>query len=139
MRHLRSISVKELLKFGVGGGCAVLTDLLGYLLLKGIIGVSSAKAISFILGSGVGFIINKIWTFESKSFSWNEVLKYIILYSISAAINTAVNKLALYLFSSTIFAFLCATGISTMINFIGQKFFVFTNREGKKDAETDNV
>jgi len=120
------IKVKELLRFLVGGGSAVLVDYTGYRFLLFLnVDLFIAKAVSFICGAIVGFIINKLWTFESKKFVKEEILKYIILYSITALINTGVNKVVLELLGLQLFAFLCATGVSTLLNFLGQKFFVF--------------
>lgn len=122
--------IKEILKFLVGGGSAVVVDALFYAILKAYIDFSVAKAISYILGAFVGFIINKLWTFESKKFKVAEIYKYIILYACSALVNTGVNKFVIWIIPSTVFAFLCATGTSTVMNFLGQKFLVF-----RKDAD----
>lgn len=125
MKPFKSISLAEILKFGIGGGSAVLTDLAGYMVLKNMTDVSLAKGMSFVMGSVVGFVINKLWTFESRQFSWAEIIKYIFLYAVSATINAAVNKGVLAVSSSVMLGFLAATGVSTVINFLGQKFFVF--------------
>ena len=122
---LAKFSVKELLKFCVGGGSAVIVDFIVYMLLKKHMDVSIAKAISFVAGAIVGFIINKLWTFESRKFKASEIMKYVILYVCSATANTLVNKGVLRVVDWTIIAFLCATGTSTIMNFLGQKFFVF--------------
>lgn len=121
--------IKEILKFLVGGGSAVVVDALFYGILKAYIDFSVAKAISYILGAFVGFIINKLWTFESKKFKVAEIYKYIILYACSALVNTGVNKFVIWIIPSTVFAFLCATGTSTVMNFLGQKFLVFRKDE----------
>ncbi len=121
--------IKEILKFLVGGGSAVVVDALFYAILKAYIDFSVAKAISYILGAFVGFIINKLWTFESKKFKVAEIYKYIILYACSALVNTGVNKFVIWIIPSTVFAFLCATGTSTVMNFLGQKFLVFRKDE----------
>lgn len=121
--------IKEILKFLVGGGSAVVVDALFYAILKAYIDFSVAKAISYILGAFVGFIINKLWTFESKKFKVAEIYKYIILYACSALANTGVNKFVIWIIPSTVFAFLCATGTSTVMNFLGQKFLVFRKDE----------
>lgn len=125
----QKFEIKEILKFLVGGGSAVITDAVMYILLRRLTDISTAKAISYISGAAVGFVINKLWTFESKRFKFSEVWKYIGLYMCSAAANTYTNNMVLYFFSSSVFAFLCATGISTIMNFLGQKFIVF-----KKEA-----
>ena len=127
-----SINIREILKFLVGGGSAVATDAAIYALLSQFIDVSAAKAISYITGASVGFVINKLWTFDSKQFKIIEVIKYILLYAFSACANTTVNSFVLLILKSTIIAFLCATGTSTVINFLGQKFIVF-----RKDKENN--
>ena len=127
MINLNKFDKKEILKFLVGGGTAVIIDFLVYKILM-IVGIERtiAKTISFICGSIVGFIINKYWTFKSPKFQIKEILKYTILYIITAFINSQVNKYTLLLFGSEFFAFLCATGVSTILNFLGQKFLIFT-------------
>lgn len=87
--------------------------------------ISVSKWISFFCGAVFGFIANKLWTFESKQVPTKEIPKYIVLYTLTAFINTWVNSIVLALTSLSFFAFLCATGISTVLNFLGLKFFVF--------------
>lgn len=124
------IRKKEILRFLVGGGSAVITDYIVYRFLL-ILGweMSLSKGVSYICGAVVGFIINKIWTFESKGFSQIEVVRYILLYIISAGVNAGVNKIVMMFVSVELVAFLCATGVSTIMNFFGQKFFVFVKKE----------
>lgn len=126
MKNLNSINKKEILKFLVGGGTAVIVDFFTYKIFM-ILGLERtiAKTLSFICGSIVGFIINKYWTFKSPKFQIKEILKYTVLYILTAFINSQVNKYTLLLFGNEIFAFLCATGVSTILNFLGQKFLIF--------------
>lgn len=121
--------LKEILKFLIGGGSAVLIDAAVYAFFKQKIDLSLAKVISYVSGAVAGFVINKLWTFGSKRFLVSEVLKYVFLYTFSAAINALMNRIVLYLTDNTVFAFLCATGMSTVINFLGQKFMVFRRLE----------
>lgn len=133
IEKLKEIKIKEVLRFGVGGGSAVVTDYLVYrLLLYWGLDLNVSKIISFIAGAIVGFVINKLWTFESKAFSRNEIIKYIILYSCTAMANALVNRGVLCIFEIQMLAFLCATGVSTILNFLGQKFFVFYKKEEQK-------
>lgn len=124
------IKRRELLRFLVGGGSAVTVDYLLYqvFLSAGIV-LSGAKAASFFCGAVVGFLINKLWTFESRRFAMDEIARYGMLYSISAGINAAIHRVVLLLIGIELVAFFCATGISTIINFLGQKFFVFRRKE----------
>jgi len=126
MKNLNSINKQEILKFLVGGGTAVIVDFFTYKIFM-ILGLERtiAKTLSFICGSIVGFIINKYWTFKSPKFQIKEILKYTVLYILTAFINSQVNKYTLLLFGNEIFDFLCATGVSTILNFLGQKFLIF--------------
>lgn len=117
--------LKEILKFLAGGGCAVFVDAAVYTALGAEMDLSAAKAVSYIAGAAAGFVINKLWTFESRQFRVSEIVRYIILYACSACANTLANRLVLAVIPSTVFAFLCATGVSTVMNFLGQKFVVF--------------
>lgn len=123
---LSTIKKRELLGFLVGGSTAVLVDYSTYYLLMYLgLSIETSKAISYVLGAAVGFVINKFWAFDSKQFSMREIGSYIILYAFSAVANTITNSVVLLVISWKVFAFLCATGVSTIINFLGQKFFVF--------------
>jgi putative flippase GtrA len=84
-----------------------------------------AKAISFFLGTIVAFIINKYWTFEKHEKSYKEIVQFTILYSLTLGANVITNKFVLIQIDSILFAFLVATGVSTVLNFLGQKFWVF--------------
>lgn len=125
--------LREILKFGVGGGTAVIVDFLFYYILMNI-GIERliSKTISFILGATVGFIINKLWTFESKQYNNVEIIKYIMLYLFSSTINGLINQCILEISLNELIAFFCATAVSTIINFIGQKFFVFKKEKENK-------
>ena len=120
------IKIKEVLRFLVGGGTAVVVDFCIYrLLLLFSWNMDIAKMISFICGAGVGFIINKFWTFERKQFMIKEVLKYVALYTCTGVINAIVNRCTLSIINIQIIGFLVATGVSTVLNFLGQKYVVF--------------
>ena len=120
------IKIREVLRFLVGGGTAVVVDFCIYrLLLFFSWNMDIAKMISFICGAGVGFIINKFWTFERKQFVIKEVLKYVALYICTGVINAIVNRCTLSVINIQIIGFLMATGVSTVLNFLGQKYVVF--------------
>jgi len=122
---------KEIKRFLVAGCTAVGTDFAVYYLLLNFLTYSPAKTISFLSGSFVAYLINKFWTFEQHKKSYSEIGKFCILYTSTLIINVFSNKLVLDLGKNfeykTILAFLIATGISTILNFIGQKWWVFKN------------
>ena len=116
---------KELKRFLVAGISAVGTDLVTYYLLLNFFSTDVVKAISFLLGTIVAFIINKYWTFEKHEKSYVEIAKFGLLYSLTLSANVITNKIILDVFNITLVAFLIATGVSTVLNFIGQKWWVF--------------
>lgn len=116
---------KELKRFLVAGLSAVGTDLVTYYILLNFLPHDIAKAISFLLGTMVAFIINKYWTFEKHEKSYGEIFKFALLYSITLGANVVTNNLVLEYTSLVFVAFLVATGVSTVLNFIGQKWWVF--------------
>jgi putative flippase GtrA len=79
-----------------------------------------------VSGTVVAYFINKFWTFKQNKKSVSEVLRFAILYFLTFLANVGVNKMALNILTgSTIIAFLFATATSTLLNFIGQKYWVF--------------
>lgn len=116
---------KQMLRFIGSGILAVSVDLLTYLLLKNYFSYNFSKGLSFFIGTMVAYVLNKFWTFEEKKYSNLQLLKFFLLYGLTLAVNVVINNFVLGLFYSVIFAFLCATGTSTVLNFVGQKFWVF--------------
>ena len=116
---------KELKRFLIAGFSAVGTDLVTYYILLNFLSHDVAKAISFLLGTIVAFVINKYWTFEKHDKSYKEIVQFTILYGLTLGANVITNKFNLVQMDSVLFAFLVATGVSTVLNFLGQKFWVF--------------
>jgi len=116
---------KELKRFLVAGVSAVSTDLTAYYILLNFLSPDSAKAISFLLGTIVAFVINKYWTFEKHEKSYKEMVQFGVLYSLTLGVNVMTNKVVLGYTEIVFLAFLIATGVSTVLNFVGQKWWVF--------------
>lgn len=138
---MTSVNPGELKRFLVSGGSAVACDTTVYFLILPWVQPSLAKAISFISGTIVAYLLNKFWTFKKPKRSHIEVLKFIGLYISTLGANVAVNRLTLDHAAAVVpfvkpfetqFAFLAATGTSTVLNYLGQKFWVFkTNQEAE--------
>ncbi len=129
-----SVHKYELVRYLIAGASAVSADLITYWLLLPAINPSPAKAFSFVAGTIVAYTLQKFWTFKQKEHSWPEVTKFISLYSSSLLINVAVNRVSIYLIETYIpqlqpmrfqLSWLMATGTSTVMNYVGQKFWVF--------------
>ena len=116
---------RELNKFLYAGLAAVGTDLLVYYLLLNLLSSEVSKGISFMIGSVVAFIINKYWTFKKPEKSYKEMIQFGVLYSTTLGLNVMTNKIVLDYTSMVLVSFLVATGISTILNFVGQKWWVF--------------
>lgn len=116
---------KELRKFLIAGFSAVGTDLLTYYIMLNFLSHDIAKTISFILGTIVAYILNKYWTFEKHEKSYEEIFKFGLLYTFTLEANIMTNKIVLKTTDAVLLSFLIATGVSTILNFIGQKWWVF--------------
>ncbi|UKJ08243.1 GtrA family protein [Solitalea lacus] len=116
---------KELKRFLVAGLSAVGTDLFMYYIFLNFFSIGLSKAISFLLGTIVAYLINKYWTFEKNQKSLKEIFQFAILYSCTLGVNVMTNKIVLDNTQIVFIAFFVATGFSTVLNFIGQKFWVF--------------
>ena len=116
---------KELKRFLIAGLSAVGTDFVTYYIMLNFLYHDIAKILSFIMGTIVAFIINKYWTFERYEKNYKQIFQFTILYSITLFVNVMVNRLILDFAEFTFLAFLIATGASTILNFVGQKWWVF--------------
>jgi putative flippase GtrA len=125
--QLFNIIQREETKFIIIGILAVTIDFVAYnLLILSIESIDTSKMMSFVMGAIFGFFLNKFWTFKKKPLRFIEILLYIGLYTLSGTLNTFSNYLFYsYILNLKIFAFLFATSISTVINFLGQKYIVF--------------
>jgi len=121
-----SHSISEILRFLVSGCSAVASDAGVYSILAHMIPSSYAKGISFIAGSIVAFILNKFWTFKKPNQSFQQLPRFILLYTLTLGVNVAVNECILWIKPSAFtLGFLIATGCSTLLNYLGQKKWVF--------------
>ena len=118
---------KELRRFLIAGLSAVGTDFITYYIMLNFLhlDIDIAKTLSFILGTVVAFVVNKYWTFERYEKSYKQIFQFTILYSTTLFVNVMVNRLALDFAELFFLAFLIATGASTILNFVGQKWWVF--------------
>ncbi len=120
---------EELYKFIIVGLGAVATDFVVYFILKQFIDYSIAKGVSFIAGALLAYVLNKNWTFDANLGKVHGLGKFSFLYFTSFSFNVLTNKMVLTFFLEyTLIAFLFATGVSTLINYFGQKFWVFSKK-----------
>lgn len=122
---------RELGVFLVVGSLTVLID---FLIYRGLVwtqwlNIDQAKTIGFLGGTLFAYFANRIWTFGRQDHAQGSVWRFALLYTITLGANVLVNAGCLTLFSALPFAiqaaFLIATGVSAVLNFLGMKLFVF--------------
>lgn len=135
------------------GVLAVLVDLSCYYLLLNLIpeqifgfapNESVAKSISFLCGMSVTYTLNKIWTWKKRDSSKSRMVKFVSLYGLSLVMNVLVNSSLLFVLhyfadildlpNKYFIAFIGATGFSAVMNFLGQKFWVFKGDESESQS-----
>jgi putative flippase GtrA len=129
----------ELKKFLAVGMIAVSVDLGIYLALVDFFGLGAvlSKSLSYIVGTIFAFVANGRFVFH-RNLAPTNFLKHLSLYAFSLLINTLVFAFWESDFSSDSSkslgtALLMATFASTVINFVGMRFWVFQNN-GNSDA-----
>lgn len=136
---------RELSIFLIVGLLTVGIDFLiyrGFIYLKpfGLDSINIAKGFSFISGTIFAYFANRFWTFNQQITGAGSVLRFVVVYILGLIANIVINYLYIEWFSSPalaleytlLIAFILATGVSATLNFIGMKFFVFTNRKTGK-------
>ena len=120
---------KQFLSYSSIGFVSLVIDAAVYIVLSEILLISKSlsKIISFIIASVNSFFGNKIFTFKVKSFSFNEPIKFILLYLFSLIANSLTHDYFLKIFDKFM-PFIISTLVSVIINFMGQKLWVFKNK-----------
>lgn len=108
-----------------------------YLQPFGLDSVIISKGFSFISGTIFAYFANRFWTFNQQTTGTGSVFRFMVVYVLGLIANITINYLCIEWFSSPaitmeytlLIAFILATGVSASLNFIGMKFFVFTDRK----------
>lgn len=133
---------RELTIFLIVGLLTVVIDFLIYRASMhfnplGLNSINIAKGIGFIGGTIFAYFANRFWTFRQETTSSGSVTRFILVYILGLSANIAINYLSIFWLSDAVnppeyillIAFVLATGVSATLNFIGMKFFVFTDRK----------
>jgi putative flippase GtrA len=114
----------------VGAECAVLNYLVFLILLYHLsVNYLISAGAGAISGIAFGFAFNKVYSFKSKREAKIEVIPYFLVYLTSfafmlLALRILVDNLGL----TPIIANALILPVTTLINFFGQKIFVFKNK-----------
>lgn len=117
---------KKLIKFLTVGGVSTLLDYIIYLLLTSYIHITIAKTISMICAIILSFILNKVWTFEyEKNTDIKLIGKYVFSQLINIMVNVSANYIIYIITNNKHVAFIFATAVATIVNYMLQKNIVF--------------
>ena len=132
---------RELAIFLVVGTLTVLLDFVVYqsLVAWSAAPVNAAKGIGFLAGTVFAYFANRHWTFGRKVTPKGSAWRFVLLYASTLAANVLLNAGMLAALAQAVvsasapmavqfsvqLAFLLATGVSAVLNFVGMKFFVF--------------
>ncbi|WP_342757056.1 GtrA family protein [Kineothrix sedimenti] len=138
----------EVLHFGMIG---VINTLLGFFLIMVFYNILHlnywvASATSYVIGSIFSYFANKKLTFKVQESSRAYVIKFalniVVCYFLAYGIARPLVRSVLSEYSQTIVenvAIVMGTGIFIVLNFIGQKFFVFNNKDKNIDGSQDGM
>lgn len=145
----------ELTKFGIVGGICFGLDLSIYYGLTEMAGTPTflAKSISVLAATTVNYYLNKTWTWGQSNRDHRRFARYMALYTISGLLNVVSNEVFLKLLPEREFqmfimdplaavqkpfltlkldkflAVIGATVVGMIVNFVGQKLWVFRERD----------
>lgn len=118
---------KEIIYFSIAGILVGAIDFGTYYFLNQFIFFSFAKAISFTVAGIVAYLLNKYWTFKyNQPASLIEVSRYVLLNFLALEINVLTNQMILHIWPGAFFfAFIIAAMLTSLLTFIGFKWWVF--------------
>lgn len=127
---LKKLLANELFRYLLVGGMAIVIDAVSYYLLTQLTSLDPqwSKRYSFISGALWAFVMNKVFTFQSKEVKASEPVLFSIVYGLGFIFNSLSHDIIYSFSNSKVSSFIVATGISTVTNFFGQKYIVFRKR-----------
>ncbi|MDQ8201919.1 GtrA family protein [Pelagicoccus sp. SDUM812003] len=124
-------TLRQVTRFALVSGISLGIDYGIYQLLTEIAGLDSswAKRLSFACIFIWAYFAHKHFTFRNRGFNPAEPIRFSLLYFSGWAINSVVHDLTAADANGSNPAFIAATFVWAVWNFIGQKLFVFRDRE----------
>ena len=134
-------TLSQVRRFVVVGGIAAVLDYGSYrLLLLASVPIDPAKAVGFVLGTTLSYLLNRSWTFGAAERA-HVVGRFAALYLVTLVINVAVNAAFVRLLDGVsgriTIAWLIAQGVASTLNFIGMRYLVFPAQPAPEEAPRD--
>lgn len=103
------------------------------LVSRGILSIDLANGLAYLAGMAYGFFANRRWAFQDRGLiTGNKIARYIALHTFTLFVNVSVNSIVFNFIrgehGGMLFAFLVAISITTILNFIGLKYWVFSQK-----------
>jgi putative flippase GtrA len=96
----------------------------------GIDKIDAAVANTFSYAAGMmnSFYLNRLWTFEAKVPAMTRLPRFVLVNALSFTVSTLILLVVVDVLGAPYLPVLCATlGIVTIINFLGNKFWTFSD------------
>lgn len=129
----KPIDWREVFGFLVMGCVSTGIDFIIYIILSKKIDYNVSKIVSMTIACLVSFIVNRRWTFsyEGKT-SVAVIIKFIVSQIANITANAVTNHIIYNITKERVLSFLAATMAGMTVNFLLQKYFVFTLKERRK-------
>lgn len=129
-------NIIQFIKFNLVGVLNTLVDFGVYTLLTSL-GLNNliAQCISYACGMLNSYLLNTLWTFKvERKRTTTEFIKFACVNLVSLGTSLGILSICKYWFmiDNVIYQKLIATPISLVVNFIGNKLFVFRSEETEK-------
>ena len=127
MQKIDKKSFLEAYRFILVGICSVTIDFIFYYLFIyfDFFDPNNSKRLSFIIGAIFAFFANRSYVFKISEKKFSQFILFSLLYFFSFILNTITHDYVYLLTNITLISFLFATAVSTITNFLGQKFVIF--------------
>lgn len=120
--------IRQIILFSIAGLASVASAYVVYVSFVVIgIGLLGSTVSAYLVGMVVGFFINKSYAFRNVTGQRPMILlKYMSLYLFTLVLGASLNLMISESFSYDLYhSFLIALTLTTVINFVGMKFWVF--------------
>lgn len=112
------------------------------LVSSGKIGINAANGLAYISGIAYGFLANRKWAFQDNELiTGSKIVRYVALHVFTLTVNVLVNAIVFNLIrgmtGDMLFAFLVAISVTTILNFVGLKYWVF--KRNQNDAKNTDI
>jgi putative flippase GtrA len=118
----------QVIKFLTVGIICTILNYICFLIFLRFLGVNFllASSCGYIIGLLFGYSLNRAWTFQSIENSLTHKFKYLFTYLFSLAVGLIFLQILVKNYGvATEIANICVILITTLLNFLGTKFWVF--------------